>query len=107
MAGDERRLLIEGYEVSLDGPSQVSMPSGAALLPTPLLHLTPEGSALVWAVVDPDQPEVPRSFLAVGTGEALPDPSLRYVGRTQVADAEGKLTWKHLMDAGQPEEEGL
>ena len=47
----------------------------------------------IWAIVDPDSPEVDIGFYSAGTGKELPDDSLRYIDTYM----DGVFVW-HLFE---------
>lgn len=95
---------IARFGVPLDGsPTLVLMPAGAVLLHVgaprdlrPALDL--------WAIVDPDQPIVPRLIHVVGTNAAAPPgpDEGAYIGSAHTC--RGSVMW-HLFDGGQHDQD--
>jgi len=69
----------------------VSMPEGAEPL-----HIDMDGPIpMLWALVNPNNAYVQRKFRFAGTGHAIQDEDLKYVGTTR--DEELHLVW-HLFE---------
>ena len=62
----------------------VAMPIGARIIRVG----QQEGSAYIWAIVDPNADTEPRNFFVAGTGAGLPDSS-EYIGTFE----EGVFVW--------------
>lgn len=87
------------WKFSLLGPNPggtqlINMPSGAMLMKVGMQAQGP----VFWALVDPEQPVVSRTFMIVGTGhptDRLDSGTFRYVGTFEELD--GALVW-HLFE---------
>ena len=55
--------------VDFAGPWMREMPKGTK----PLTTQIQDGVAVMWALVNPDAPKVPRHFTTVGTGHDMPE----------------------------------
>jgi len=56
------------------------MPAGAEVL----CVQTQNETACLWAMVDPDEPLLKRSFCIYGTGHPVPNASQKYIGTYQI-----------------------
>lgn len=63
---------IRRYSLAIQGEQQIQMPSGAVVLSA---GLAAWGEVSVWAMVDPDDVDEPRTFYLEGTttGHTLPE----------------------------------
>ena len=78
------------YRVGLDGPETIGLTSG----PVAFGALARSAGIEFWAEHDDTRPELPRTFVIVGTGHPVPEGAL-YVG-TAPRTPEG-LVW-HLFE---------
>jgi len=91
-----------------DEPAVLDMPEGAQVVRLGLQWGTEWAAAearkvpTLWALVDDDSPTVPRRFLVVGTGHAVPRGS-RYVGSWDAAP----FVWHVVELIGEPLPDGL
>lgn len=90
------------YEVKPWGIFRLRMPTDAKVLS---VGRKPEG-VFLWALVDPNEPEVERAFYSAATGEELP-PKVdenRYIGTFQVpanSDPDYPTLVFHLFEFGE------
>lgn len=70
-----------------DGEQHIKMPIAARVLGAQMQR----GRLCLWALVWPDSAREARRFRVVGTGHALQDEPLSYVGTVQTHD--GVLVW--------------
>ncbi len=73
-------LTVHKFPIEIADDFTVDMPAGAKVL-----CVQTQGSAvMLWAIVDPGAPTMPRRFALRGTGHPLPDFPGRYVGTFQM-----------------------
>lgn len=80
------------FELEVIHLQDIYMPDGAILLDVQVQN----GVPCLWARVDPLAPLVPRGFVTHGTGHAVPDTTVAYVGTYQIND--GKEEY-HVFEA--------
>jgi hypothetical protein len=83
------------YPLPITDSVRIDMPAGAE----PISVGPPRNGAEdldMWAIVDPNSPAAPRTFLVVGTGNPIPDGCARFVGT--VVTHGGALVW-HVFEA--------
>lgn len=67
------------YEVPIDDHVTLRLPVGAELL-----HFGNQRDVpMLWALVDPEMPKTERKFRMAGTGHAIEEPNVRFVGTAQ------------------------
>jgi hypothetical protein len=78
---------IHKYRLQIVSEQPVTMPSGAEILCVQMQGDTP----CIWAMVNPDNPNVTRSIAICGTGHPVPVGNYKYVGTVQQFG--GSLIW--------------
>ncbi len=82
------------FPFEVDDTIEIEMPRGARILhinvQTQRLPEFAGGGVLreapcMWALVDPDEPKVKRSFILAGTGHTLPDFPMKHLGTFKMA----------------------
>jgi hypothetical protein len=85
------------YLVPVKHTALIDMPTGAKILKVGLQNQCP----VIWALVNPENPKVPRRINVVGTGHDAGDVHpLDYVGSVQMESGIGELVW-HFFDGGE------
>lgn len=87
------------WKYTLEPEITLHMPRGAGVL-----SVHAQGAEVcLWALVDPNAEAEPRRFVVAGTGHALPDEPLRFLGSAHLHD--GALVF-HVFERGPAETRG-
>jgi hypothetical protein len=82
------------YEIAIEDEQVVEMPNRASLLAVATMN----SKLLLWALVEPGNPKLPRRILVRGTGHPADGCNkLNHIGTIQVANL--GLVW-HVFDGG-------
>ena len=72
---------IYKYPIPFEDNFALDLPKGFKILSLQLQFNKPH----IWALIDPKQPKVPKTFYLLGTGHPLPsDRDLKYIGTFQL-----------------------
>lgn len=64
------------YQYVFEDGDQITMPEGAKILSVGVQFVT----FVLWAEVDPDAPKTKRLFRVIGTGHAVPESIIGFLG---------------------------
>ena len=77
-------MTIWKYPLEITGSQEVVLPQGARILCVQVQHDVP----CLWALVNPDEPSIPRRIYIFGTGHVAPVSAEGYIGTFQTNEGQ-------------------